>query len=381
MVDFCLSEEQREYQKLAHEFAQRELFPLAHKFDMSGEFAADVLNKAWQTGLVNVQLPEELGGLGLSLFDACLIAEELAAGCSGIAGAIEGSALAMLPLLQFGSDAQKKEFLEPMAESFVLAGMPCGQYFNPERGSIFAKPAGAGFELSGKAVFINGHCAEWFLIVARMQPQAVNGKSADKLSLFVVPRHWQGMSVKGKLKTLGRKATDLAEVELKEVVVPSSSLIADEGKGDDLVAKILPGALTMLAAGCVGISQCGLDNSVRYSQERHTFKVPIAKHQAIAFMIADMAKDTRAARYLTLQAATLIDDGSCALELAMQAKAFAQDAAMRIATDAVQVFGGYGYSKEYPVEKLMRDAKTYQLLDGTSHELKGQLGRQLLLSV
>ncbi|MBS1956755.1 MAG: acyl-CoA dehydrogenase family protein [Cyanobacteria bacterium SZAS-4] len=364
MPDLALTEEQLEFQKLAREFAENELAPKAYECDQKAEAAQDVLKQCWELGLVTTLIPEQFGGLGLSLVESCVIGEELAAGCSGIYGAIETNTLAQLVLLALGSEAHKKKFLQPLTETAIFAGVDVGLLGSAEA-KIDCLRVKDDFVLSGSAVVANGANSEWFLVAATGSPKRI----------FIVSRNAKGVEIGEPVFTIGRKALALTNVKLKSVqVAPSDTLEVNQ----HALQLLHDQAACLLAAGSLGIARSAMKNAIQYSKERKTFGVAIAQHQAVGFMIADMAKDIEAARLLIFQACAIAGSEQTGLVSAAVARTFAQDMAMRIATDAVQIYGGYGYSKEYPVEKLMRDAKSYQVYQGSNVDSKVEIGRQLV---
>lgn len=358
MVDLVLSEDQRQYQQLAREFAENEIAAISEMCDRDGKTPDAVLRKAWELGLFNVRVPEEYGGFGLQLSDACVIAEELGAACSGISAAFEGNELAVAPLLVAGTSEQKAEFLSPLTASFSLAGYAAAPVSYEKRGTDYL--------LSGAATVVNAGAARWLLVTAR-------GAVGD--CVFIVEND-SAISGKGDVVfPFGRKAADIRRIGFATV---KATLIGEAGEGQRIMQQANTYSHAFVAAEAVGVCRSALASSVKYAKERTTFGVPIGNHQGVAFMLADMAKDTEAGRLLTLKAAWLADSARPSSSQSTVAKVFAVDAAMRIATDAVQVFGGYGYMKEYPVEKLMRDAKAFQMMENTVHQHKVSLGKELV---
>jgi acyl-CoA dehydrogenase len=385
MIKHKLSDEQLEYQKLARDFAQREIATASAGFDKSGDFPGDLIKKLWEIGLLNSSIAEKQGGLGLGALDSCIIAEELAAACSGIAGSVEASNLAQLFLIECGSDDQKNEYLAPLMEGPSLAGYAMAGGLKAAR--VFYRKDGDSYVLSGKhGAFINGGLAEWYVVAASedrrdIENQRKAGVSRNSQTYFIVRGDEDGLDFGERLATLGRRSLTIASARMDEICLPASAMLGESGQAEQIYRQVMGRGYVQLAAGMVGVGRSALEHAVRYSKERKTFGVPIAQHQAVAFMIADMAKDIEAARLLVYQAAQLADQNiACAAE-AVTAKAFAQEMVMRVATDAVQVFGGYGFSREYPVEKLMRDAKVYQLMEHTAEEHKVEIGRQLVMSL
>jgi acyl-CoA dehydrogenase len=377
MIDFSLSDDQKQLQALAREFAADVIAPAARHHDDTGEFPEDICRKAWELGLMNIHLPESIGGLGLGSLEGCLIAEELSAACSGIYTAIEANVLAEAPLLHAASDEQKTTWLAPMAAEFRLASYAVTE---PDAGSDVAgirtkaEKHGDEYVITGNKMWITGAGqASWFFVLAYTDPAA----RYDGMSGFVVPADLPGVKVGKKEQNMGQRASDTRAVTFEEVRVPAANRIGPEGAGWKIAMSAFDHTRPPVAAGAVGVARAALEHAVRYAKERKAFGQPIAKHQAIAFMIADMAKETAAARHLVHHAAWLIDSGHRNTKEAAFAKCFAADTAMKVTTDAVQVFGGYGFSKEYPVEKLMRDAKVFQIYEGTSQIQRLIMAREL----
>jgi len=366
MVDFALTEEQQQLRTLAREFAEKEIVPRAAHHDQTGEFPREICRKAWELGLMNTHVPEAYGGPGLGVLDGCMIAEEIAWGCTGIGTAMEANTLAEAPVIVGGSDEQKRRFLAPMTKEFRLAAYCVTE---PQAGSdvqgikTVARKAGDDYVLKGSKMWItNGSVADWYFVVAYTDPsQRYKGMSA-----FVVPRDSPGIEVGKKEQNLGQRASDTRAVTFNDVKVPKANMLGNEGQGFFLAMSAFDHSRPVVSAAAVGLARSAMEHAIRYAKERTTFGVPIHKHQAIAFMIAEMAMKIEAARLLVWQSAWKIDRGERNTREAAFAKAFAADSAMEVALNAVQVFGGYGYSREYPVEKLMRDAKIFQIYEGTS---------------
>jgi len=366
MVDFALTEEQQQLRTLAREFAEKEIAPKAAHHDQTGEFPREICRKAWELGLMNTHVPAAYGGPGLGVLDGCMLAEEIAWGCTGIGTAMEANTLAEAPVIVGGSDEQKKRFLTPMTKEFRLAAYCVTE---PQAGSdvqgikTAAHRVGEDYVLKGSKMWItNGSVADWYFVVAYTDPsQRYKGMSA-----FVVPRDSPGIEVGKKEQNLGQRASDTRAVTFNDVKVPKANLIGQEGKGFFLAMSAFDHSRPIVSAAAVGLARSAMEHAIRYANERTTFGVPIHKHQALAFMVAETAMKIEAARLLVWQSAWKIDRGQRNTREAACAKAFAADTAMQTALDAVQIFGGYGYSREYPVEKLMRDAKIFQIYEGTS---------------
>jgi acyl-CoA dehydrogenase len=366
MLDFGLSEEQRQFQELAHEFAEREIVPQARHHDETGEYPMEICRKAWELGLMNTHIPAEFGGAGLGVLEGCLIAEEVAWGCTGIGTAMEANTLAECPVIVAGSEAQKKKWLTPMTEEFRLAAYCVTE---PGAGSdvqgiqATAKRHGDDYILNGTKMWItNGGVAHWYFVLAYTDAaQKYRGMSA-----FIVPRETEGVSVGKKENNMGQRASDTRAVTFTDVKVPAANRLGEEGDGWRAAMAAFDHSRPVVASAAVGLARSAYEQAVAYARERKTFGVPIYKHQSIGFLIADMACGIEAARLLVRQSAWTIDQGRRNTKEAAFAKLFAADTAVRVATDAVQVLGGNGFNKEYPVEKLYRDAKIYQIYEGTS---------------
>jgi len=365
-----LTDEKLQFQKLARDFSKGEIESKSEHFDIKPEFPASLVHKAWELGLVNCMIGDDCDGLGLDTLDTCVILEELASGCSGIAGAIESSAIAILPLVKYATAEQKAKFLKPLVESPLVAGY-ASSFLQSHKIQITFKKEGDQFILQGKQqeVFNGGHAA-WYLVCAKDQT------NADKTLLFVVPGDSAGLQFEDKLQLMGRKALSVRNANFDNVKLTESNVVNAPSKSG-----IESAANLFIAIGATGVARSALHLSIEYSKQRQTFGRPIAQHQAINFMLADMAKEIETARLLCWQAATLLDkegDSPAIKNKSLQARAYAQDMVMKVTTDAVQVLGGYGYTREYKVEKLMRDAKVYQVSTTSSSCAKAEIARMLV---
>jgi acyl-CoA dehydrogenase len=365
VIDFTLTDEQKDLRDLAHDFAAKEIRPVAWEYDRDSTFPHDVIKKAWDVGLMNAHIPEEYGGGGLGALDGVIIEEEIAWGCSGIGTSLACNGLACAPVALGGSEEIKRRYLGMLTEELKLASFCLTE---PEAGSdvsgmrTTAVRKGDKYVLNGTKVFItNGSHADWYTVYAKTDKDAGH----RGISAFVVPRE-AGVVVDKKEDKLGQRASDTAMVSFNDVEIPADHLLGEENKGFKLAMMTLDRTRPGVAAAATGISRAAFEFARDYSKERVQFGVPIAMHQAIQFMIADMATKIEASRLLTWQSASLLDQGKSNTLASSHAKRFAADSAMEVTTDAVQVYGGYGFIKEYPVEKLMRDAKIMQLYEGTS---------------
>jgi acyl-CoA dehydrogenase len=377
MVDFTLTDEQRSLREMAHEFAVKEIRPVAWEYDRDGTWPQDIIEKAWDLGLMNSHIPEEYGGAGAGHLDGCLIEEELSWGCSGIQTSLGCNGLATAPVVLGGSEEIKKEYLGRLTEAPLLASFCLTE---PDAGSdvsgmrTTAVRHGEKYVINGSKCFItNGGYANWYTVYAKTDKDAGH----RGISAFVVPRD-AGVVVDKKEDKLGQRASNTATVSFNDVEVPVENLIGEENKGFQLAMMSLDITRPGVAAMAVGIARAAFEFATDYSRERVQFGVPIAMHQAIQFMIADMATEVEAARLLTWKSAVQLDQGQRNTLISSHAKRFAGDTAMKVATDAVQVYGGYGYIKDYPVEKLFRDAKIMQLYEGTSQIQRLVIARETL---
>jgi acyl-CoA dehydrogenase len=377
MVDFTLSDEQLALRELARDFAANEIRPIAWELDRDSSFPHAIIAKAHSLGLMNIHVPESLGGAGIGYLEGAIIEEELAWGCSGVQTSLGGNNLAITPLLLAGSEQLQRRYLEalvaePLLVSFCLT--------EPDAGSDVAAlktravRRGEGYVISGSKCFItNGTHAAFFIVFAKTDPQAGH----RGLSCFLVPRD-AGVIVDGHEDKMGQRASDTATITFPDVEIPADHLIGAENAGFKLAMMTLDRTRPGVAAMATGIARAAFEFALAYAQERVQFGVPIAEHQAIQFMLADMATDIEAARLLAWKSAVLIDQGQRNTLVSAHAKRFAADAAMRATTDAVQIYGGYGFIKDYPVEKLMRDAKVMQIYEGTSQIQRIVIARELL---
>jgi acyl-CoA dehydrogenase len=379
VVDFTLTDEQKDLRELAHSFAEKEMRPVAWEYDKDGTWPQEVLQKAWDVGLMNTHVPEAYGGPGLDYLSGCIIEEEIGWGCSGIGTSLMANGLAAAPVGLGGSEETKKKYLGMLTESMKLASFCLTE---PDAGSDVsgmktrAVKQGDKYILNGSKCFItNGTYADWFTVYAKTDPDSGH----RGISAFVVDADSPGVSVDKKEDKMGQRASNTATISFNDVEVPAANLLAEENHGFKLAMMTLDRTRPGVAAMAVGIARAAFEFACDYSKERVQFGVPIAMHQAIQFMIADMATKVDAGRLLTWNSAVLLDEGKRNTLRSSEAKRFAADSAMETTTDAVQVYGGYGFIKEYPVEKLMRDAKIMQLYEGTSQIQRLVIAKEVLL--
>ncbi len=378
MLAFDLTDEQRELKSLARKFAEQEIIPRAREYDAKEIFPLDVCEKAWAAGLMNFGVPKELGGPGLGILDTSLIVEELNYGCAGISNALAANDLATLPLLIAGSEEQKRTYLGALVKKLTFCAFAITE---PGAGSDVAamstsyRREGDEFVLNGTKHFIsNGSKADWYAAFATRDKRLKH----KGISCFVFPANLPGITRWRMHGKLGQRAADTGEIFFEDLHIPASALVGKEGEGFKYAMATFDKSRPEIGAIAIGIGQRALDECVKYSRQRSAFGQPIAGFQAIQFMMADMAIDIEAMRLLTYKAAWLVDRGEMPNAISSYAKAFAADACMRITTDAVQIFGGYGYMDEYPVQKLMRDAKLLQIYEGTSQIQRVVIARDLL---
>jgi acyl-CoA dehydrogenase len=378
MVDFALTEEQMNMREMAHEFAEREIRPVAWDYDRDATWPQEIVQKAWDVGLMNSHLPSKYGGTGASYLEGCLIAEELAWGCAAIATTLGANELASAPVLLGGSEEVKKTYLgmlveEPKLASFCLTEPDAGSDVSGMR--TRAVKHGDKYVLNGSKMFItNGGYADWYTVYAKTDPEAGH----RGISAFLVPKD-DTVVVDGHEDKMGLRASNTATISFNDTEVPAGHLLGEENHGFKLAMMTLDRTRPGVASLATGIARAAFEFATEYSKERVQFGVPIAMHQAIQFMIADMATKIHAARLMTWNSAVLLDQGRRNTLESSHAKRFAADSAMEITTDAVQVYGGYGFIKDYPVEKLMRDAKIMQLYEGTSQIQRLVIARETLL--
>jgi acyl-CoA dehydrogenase len=378
-LNFELSDTQKDLQKLAKEFAEKEIKPVAELHDHEAKFPLEIAQKAFELGIMNPGFPEYVGGMGLGITEEVIMAEELAVACSGISTALFANMLAAAPLLVVDDQEINKKFLAPMMEELQFASYCVTE---PGAGSdvagvkTTAKKVGDEYVINGTKQWITGaKYAKWFYVLA-MTDAAAGHKG---LSGFVVAADAPGVTVQKKEDMMGQRASSTHQVTFEDVKIPASQLLGAEGDGFKISMKAFDKTRPGVAAGATGIIRAAMENAKQYAMERTSFNVPIAMHQAVSFMVAEMAMKYEAAKLLTWQSAWTIDRGVRNTKIASFAKAFAADAAMEAATNAVQVFGGYGYSREYPVEKLMRDAKIYQIYEGTSQIQRLIIAKEIFL--
>ncbi|MDA2312789.1 acyl-CoA dehydrogenase AcdA [Bacillus cereus group sp. BfR-BA-01511] len=377
-MHFKLSEEHEMIRKMVRDFAKNEVAPTAAERDEEERFDRALFDQMAELGLTGIPWPEEYGGIGSNYLAYVIAIEELSRVCASTGVTLSAhTSLAGWPIFKFGTEEQKQTFLRPMAE-----GKKIGAYGLTEPGSgsdaggmkTIAKRDGDHYVLNGSKIFItNGGIADIYVVFALTDPESKQrGTSA-----FIVESDTPGFSVGKKESKLGIRSSPTTEIMFEDCRIPVENLLGEEGQGFKIAMQTLDGGRNGIAAQAVGIAQGALDASVAYARERHQFGKPIAVQQGIGFKLADMATDVEAARLLTYQAAWLESEGLPYGKESAMSKVFAGDAAMKVTTEAVQVFGGYGYTKDYPVERYMRDAKITQIYEGTQEIQRLVISRML----
>jgi acyl-CoA dehydrogenase len=336
-VSFALSDEQKELRALARDFAANEIRPVAAEHDVAMRHPVEVIAKAHELGLTNVHVPVEYGGLGLNAFDGMLVGEQLNWGCSGIGTSLGANGLGAGPVIIAGTDEQKTAWLPPLLDAPILCSFGLSE---PDAGSDVARMKttavrnGGEYALNGSKTFItNAGYADWTVVFAKTDP----AKGHRGISAFIVPMDTPGVTIEQHLDKMGQRATDTSAFALQDVVIPAANRLGEEGQGFKIAMQTLDFTRPGTAIGAVGVAQAAYELAVDYAKERVTFDVPIAMHQGVNFMIADMATEIEAARLLTWQAAWMLDQGERATLYSSFAKRFAADMAMKVTTDAVQI--------------------------------------------
>jgi len=365
-----LTDEQREMQELARKFTKEEIIPKAAYFDKTGEYPIEIVKKAHAVGLMNGHVPQDCGGLGLGVFDSCLVTEELAFGCTGILLAIEGSGLGQTPVIMAGNAEQKKKYLgrlvdEPIVAAYAVTEPGAGSDVNGVKTK--AEKKGDEWVINGQKMWItNGGIANWYFVLARTNPDP-KAPANKAFTGFIVEANSPGVTPGRKELNMGQRCSDTRGITFEDVRVPKENVVMGEGAGFKIAMMTFDKTRPPVAAGATGLAKRALYEATNYSLQRTTFGVPIAQHQAVSSILADMAIGVETGRLSWMRAAWEVDNGSQNRSYhASVAKCYAADMCNRVASDAVQVFGGAGFNSEYPVEKLMRDAKIYQIYEGTS---------------
>ncbi|KAK4298831.1 hypothetical protein Pmani_028849 [Petrolisthes manimaculis] len=368
-ISFDLSDEQKEIKELARKFARESILPKAAEYDRSMEYPWEIVKQGWELGLLNPHIPTEYGGMGLGTFEGCLITEEIAYACTGIQTALEANNLGQMPVIIAGNNEQKKMYLGRMTEEPLMCAYGVTE---PGAGSDVAsirtraERKGDEWVINGQKMWItNGGVANWYFLLARTSSDP-KSPASGAFTGFIVDANSPGVTKGRKEVNMGQRCSNTAGITFEDVIVPKENVLLGEGAGFKIAMGAFDRTRPPVAAGAVGLSQRALDEATKYAMERKTFGTQIANHQAVSFMLAEMAMETELGRLAWMRAAWEVDQGRRNTYYASIAKGFAGDAANRITSNAVQVFGGNGFNTEYPVEKLMRDAKIYQIYEGTA---------------
>lgn len=375
-MHFQLSDEQKMLQKMVRDFAENEVAPTAAERDEEERFDREIFDKMAELGLTGIPWPEEYGGIGSDYISYVIAVEELSRSCASVGVTLSAHvSLASWPIYKYGNEEQKQNFLKRLAEGSALGAYALSE---PGAGSdvasmkMTATKDGDDYILNGSKVWItNGGVADIYVVFAKTDTDAKH----RGISAFIVEKGTEGFSFGKKEKKLGIRSSPTTELIFEHCRIPKENLLGAEGEGFKIAMTTLDGGRSGIAAQAVGIAQAALDASVEYAKEREQFGKPIAHNQGISFKLADMATDIEAARLLTYQAAWLESEGLPYSKASAMAKLYAGDAAMRHTVEAVQIFGGYGYTKDYPVERFMRDAKITQIYEGTNEIQRLVIGR------
>lgn len=378
-ISFNLTVEQKEIQESSRKFTEDEIIPHAAHHDETGEYPWEIFQKAFDVGLMNTTIPQDYGGLGLSLFEACLVLEEIGYGCTGISTALGGNSLAESPVILAGSHELKQKYLGRMTEELLIAAYGVTE---PGAGSDVAstrtmsRKVGDEYVVNGGKMWITncGH-ANWFFVFTRSDPDP-KCPANKAFTALVVDADTPGVTVGRKEWNMGQRASDTRGVTFDDVVVPAENVVGEPGGGFKVAMKCFDKTRPTVGAMSLGLARRALDEASKYAIERKTMGKPIFLHQAVNFMLADMATRYELAKLAVWRSCADYDEGRRNTYYASIGKLYGAEAATKNASDAVQVFGGNGYNKDYPVEKLMRDAKIFQIYEGTDQIQKLIIGRE-----
>ncbi|CAD5233801.1 unnamed protein product [Bursaphelenchus xylophilus] len=383
-LSFELNDDQRQLKQAVDQFVKQEVIPVAAEYDRKMEFPWDVIKKAHANGFMNLDLPQEVGGLKLDLVSNALVSESVGYGCTGIGTVLMANDLASTPLVIAGSPEVQKKFLgrlieEPIVASYCVTEPGAGS--DVAGAKTKAEKKGDEWVINGSKMWItNGGHASWFFVLARTDPDPKT-PAGKGFTAFVVDGDTPGLTRGKKEINMGQRCSSTVAINFEDVRVPNSQVLGEVGKGFHVAMKTFDKTRPLVAAMAVGLASRALDEAAKYSLERKTFGVPIAAHQGVSFMLADAAVAVENARLMTYRSADYVDSGRPGSYYASIAKLYAADIANQIASNAVQIFGGNGFNTEYPVEKLMRDAKIFQIYEGTSQIQRVVIARQLLQRV
>ena len=379
MIDFSLTENQKELQQKARDFAINEIIPVSRKYDTSGEFPLEVFEKAFDQGLMNTSIPKEFGGPGLGILDSCLIVEECSAADPGITTSLFCNSLGLEPILLGGSEEQKERFVRPLMEKplrFVsFATSEPGMGSDVAGIQTSARIEGDEIVLNGRKMWItNGGHASIVSLFARLEGTTRH----EGITAIVVPTDTKGLHVGDPIPKLGHRSSNTVMLRLEDVRVPKENILGDPGEAFLLAMLTFSHTRPAIGAFASGMARGAMEYAIAYAKRRKAFEREISRFQAIQFMLADMKIAYEASRLLTWKAAWEADNGFDNTISASCAKAFASDTGMKTASDALQIFGGFGYTTNFLIEKLFRDAKLYQIYEGTSQIQRMIIGRFLL---
>ncbi|MFH1010627.1 MAG: acyl-CoA dehydrogenase family protein [bacterium] len=378
-MDYFFTEDQMALQELVRKIADERVRPAAAKLDREGIFPWDLVKVFAESGLYGAIVPEEYGGTGKGIVELAIISEELAKACAGVTLAVAASALGTFPIIIGGNDEQKRRYLPDLAEGKYLAAFCLTE---PDAGSdagairTRATRVGDEYIMNGNKIFItNGGVAHIYTVVAVTDP----AKGSRGVSAFIVQDDFPGFKLGKEEDKMGIRASATCEIIFEDCHVPAANLLGREGEGFAIAMKTLDKSRPGVAAQALGIAQGAFDLALDYARKRVQFGQPLVGHQAIQFMLADMATQIEAARALVYAAARLVDSGAKNVaQASAMSKLMASDVAMKVTTDAVQIFGGYGYMRDYPIEKFMRDAKITQIYEGTNQIQRMVIARTLI---
>lgn len=376
-VTFKLTDEQKALQDTVRRFTQKEIIPSAAYYDQTGEFPWPIMKKAFEIGIFTSYIPEEYGGAGMGIFETALITEELASGCMAMGTSIMVNLLGISPLLIAGSEEQKQRYLKLYCQeltlfSFCFTEPDAGS--DPSRIGTRAELIDNHYVLNGSKCFItNGGVANYYIVFATLDKSL----GTKGLTAFLTPSNVDGIKVGKNLDKMGQRASNTAEIFFENVKIPLENRIGEEGEGYKIALHSISRSRINVAAGAVGIARSSMEHALKYVQSRVQFNQPLADFQYVRFRLSDMATHIDAARLLTWRASWTHDHGQKFAMEASMAKDFAGDMVMKVTSEALDLLGGYGYSKEYPMEKLMRDAKLMQIYEGPSPIHKTIIYREL----
>ncbi len=378
MVDFSLTKEQIDLQNRTREFAQEYMIPYAHYYDKTGEFPLPIIKKCWEADLMNLAIPKEYGGLGLGAIEQCIVVEEMAAGCAGMTTSIYVNSLGAEPILIAGNDDQKEKYLRPLTKDLKFVSFACSE---PGMGSDVAgiktlvKKEGDYYVLNGSKFWItNAPHADYFTVFASLDPS----QRHKALCAFIVDADTPGVKTGRPVEKMGHRASTTSSVIFRDAKVPAENLLGKEGMGFKIAMQTFSVTRPSIAAFATGLARAAMEYAREYVNRREAFNQKLREFQVVSYKLGDMYAKIEAARLLYLKAAWAADNGMDPTIPASVAKVMATESAMEVAHQAVQVHGGYGYIDQYPVEKLFRDAKLYEIYEGTSEIQRLVISRHVL---